>query len=160
MESFKQHEFNAEWVDDKHGPAIMFTQSDGYCEPQTVLAHPWQFRAVCEHFGILPTGDEQARRSIATLTRRLTTLADRIGEVREYVARFSDHEHADLHVELAMLNSLGDLADEWARDAEPLLGSAGPQEAPERAESTAGAPGKRDAARGTGKRSEAQAALL
>lgn len=160
MENFKQHEFNAEWVDDKHGRAIMLTQSDGYCEPQTVLAHPWQFRAVCEHFGILPTGDEHARLSIATLTRRLTTLADRIGEVREYVAKFSDHEHADLHVEMVMLNSLGDLADEWAREAEPLAASAGPQDGPEQAESPKADPGKGAAAKGSRKRTEAQTALL
>lgn len=161
MENFKQHELNAEWVDDKHGPAVMLTQSDdGYCEPQTILVHPWQLRSTCEHFGILPTGDEQARRSIATLTRRITTLADRIGQVREYVARFSDHEHADLHVEMVMLNSLGDLADEWAREADPMAASAGPQDTPERPQSPEDRSGNGAAASGVKNRAETQAALL
>lgn len=155
MENFKQHEFNAEWVDDKHGPAIMLTQSDGYCEPQTVLAHPWQFRAVCEHFNVLPTGDDQARRSISTLTRRLRTLAERIGELREYVATYSDHEHADLHVETVMLNALGDLANEWAEEmndlAPPPAGVETPPQAPERATSPAKHPGKATAPAGAGK---------
>lgn len=116
----KQHEFSAEWVDDKHGPAIMLTQSDGYCEPQMVLVHPWQFRATCEHFGILPTGDEEASRTIARLTRRILALARKIGDLREYVAKYSDHEHADLHVEMVMLNALGDLANEWAEELRDL----------------------------------------
>lgn len=161
MKNFKQHELKAEWVDDEHGPAIILTQSDdGYCEPQTILVHPWQFRAVCEHFNVLPTGDEQARRTIATLTRRLLALANRIGEVRSYVATYSDHGHADLHVEMVMLNGLGDLADEWAAEAAPLEASAGPIVAPEPPQSAGnyGAVGR--VAKPTAKRSAAQPALL
>lgn len=116
--SIKHHEFKAEWVEDEHGPAVMLTQSDeGYSEPQTVLVHPWQLQAVCERFHILPSGDAQTSRTVAALTRRLVALAERIGDLREYVAKHSDHEHADLHVEMVMLNAASDLADEWAREA-------------------------------------------
>lgn len=127
--SLKQHEFKAQWVDDEHGPAVMLTQTDdGYCEPQTVLVHPWQLRAACEHFGILPSGDAPARRSLATSSRRLLTLNERIQDLRDYVARHSDHAHADLHVEMVMLNALGDLAQEWATEAEELAATSGGHE--------------------------------
>lgn len=137
--SIKQHELKAEWIEDKHGPAVMLTQADdGYDDPQTILVHPWQFRAVCEQFGILPTGDAEARRSIARTTRRLLALNERIQDLRHYVATHSDHEHADLLVEMTMLNALGDLADEWAQDAQELAAaSATAEEAQEGAKSGA-----------------------
>lgn len=61
------HHLTAEAVNDEHGKAIMLTQQeDGYNEPNTVLVHPWQLRAVCEQFGIIAS-DPQAAKTIATL---------------------------------------------------------------------------------------------
>lgn len=158
MDNFKQHEFNAEWVEDKSGPAIMLTQSDGYCEPQTVLVHPWQFRAVCEHFGVLPSGDAEARRTIATLTRRLLTLADRVGALREFVAMSAEHEPAALVAQAAMLNSLSDLAGEWAEEARAAARSS--QDAPEPPQSTGEDLGKGTEAAARKKRPQAQPELI
>lgn len=106
----------AEEVNDEHGKAIMLTQQeDGYNEPNTVLLHPWQLRAVCEQFGII-VSDSQAAKTIDTLQRRMVVLRDRIGHLAEWMAQRSDHEHADLTQAVTQLQAMQDLAREWCVD--------------------------------------------
>ena len=107
-----QHQLSAEAVSDEHGPAILLTQQDGIDEPSSVLVHPFQLRAVCEHFGIVAT-DEQGERTIATLQRRMLRLRKRIDNLADWMANHSDHKHADLSYETTQLQALQDLADEW-----------------------------------------------
>lgn len=110
------HHLEAEEVNDKHGRAIMLTQSeDGYNEPNTVLVHPWQLRGVCEQFGII-AADEQAAKTIATLQRRMLVLRGRIDQLAQWMAQHSDHKHADLSHEMTSINALADLAGEWCAD--------------------------------------------
>lgn len=110
------HHLSAEAVNDKHGQAIMLTQQeDGYNEPNTVLVHPWQLRAVCEQFGIIAS-DPQAAKAIATLQRRMKALHVRIEALADWMARHSDHRHADLSYETTQLHALLDLAGEWCAD--------------------------------------------
>lgn len=120
MQALKHHELKAEWVEDKHGPAVMLTQEDGWGddEDHSIIVHPHQLRLVCAHFGIL-AGDEQATKTIATLRRRLLALRDRINSLSEYMATYSDHRHADLSHELTNITALSDLADEWCADFLP-----------------------------------------
>lgn len=115
MKPLKQHEVKAAWVDDEHGAAVMLTQAEGWDSEQTVIVAPTQLRAVCEHFGILAR-DERAAKTIATLQRRMLGLSERIGELQDYMARFSDHKHTDLTYEMLSLNALADLASEWCAD--------------------------------------------
>lgn len=120
------HHLTAEPVDDehgtaRHGTAIMLTQhDDGYDEPSTVLAHPFQLRAVCEQFGIIAS-DPQAAKTIATLQRRMVKLRERIDDLADWMAKHSDHEHADLSYETSQLRALQDLAGEWCADFEEGL---------------------------------------
>ncbi len=114
------HHLTVEEVKDEHGPAIMLTQQDGIEEPQSVLLHPWQLRAVCEQFNIL-TSDRQAAKTIATLQRRMEGLRERIDDLTCWMAKHSDHEHADLTYEMTQLRALRDLADEWCADFEEGL---------------------------------------
>lgn len=116
-DNLTHHNLKAEWVSDKHGTAVMLTQQDesGCYEPSTVLVHPWQLRAVCEQFGLV-AANPVAARNIATLTRRMVALRDRIESLRDYMAEFSDHDHADLSAEMTRINALADLACEWCRD--------------------------------------------
>ena len=94
----------------------MLTQhDDGYDEPSTVLAHPFQLRAVCEQFGIIAS-DPQAAKTIATLQRRMKALHERIEALADWMARHSDHRHADLSHETTQLHALLDLAGEWCAD--------------------------------------------
>jgi hypothetical protein len=112
---FTHHHLTAEEVNDEHGPAIMLTQQCGLEEPQTVLVHPWQLRAVCEQFGIIAS-DPQASKTIATLQRRMVSLRERIDDLTYWMAKHSDHKHADLTYEMTQLRALQDLAGEWCGD--------------------------------------------
>lgn len=109
------HHLTAEEVNDEHGSAIMLTQQEGIDEPQTVLVHPWQLRAVCEQFGIIAS-DPQTAKTIATLQRRMKGLHGRIEALADWMARHSDHRHADLSYETTQLHALLDLAGEWCAD--------------------------------------------
>ena len=114
------HHLSAGAVNDKHGPAIMLTQQDGIEEPQSVLVHPWQLRAVCEQFDLIAS-DQQAAQTISTLQRRMVGLHDRIDDLADWMAKHSDHEHADLSYETTQLRALQDLAGEWCADFEEGL---------------------------------------
>lgn len=115
------HHLTAELVNDEHGKAIMLTQQeDGYNEPSTLLAHPFQLRAVCEQFGIIAS-DQQAAKTIATLQRRMVGLRERIDDLAYWMANHSDHKHADLSYETTQLRALQDLAGEWCADFEAGL---------------------------------------
>lgn len=114
------HHLAAEQVNDKHGEAILLTQQDGIEEPHSVLVHPWQLRAVCEGFGIIAS-DQQAAKTIGTLQRRMVGLHDRIEALADWMARHSDHAHADLSYETTQLHALLDLAGEWCADFEEGL---------------------------------------
>ena len=109
------HHLTAEAVNDQHGHAILLTQQDGIEEPQSVLVHPWQLRAVCEQFGIIAS-DPQAAKVIATLQRRMKALHERIEALADWMAKNSDHRHADLSYETTQLDALLDLAGEWCAD--------------------------------------------
>ena len=106
------HHLSAEQFNDEHGTAIMLTQQDGIEEPQSVLVHPFQLRAVCEQFGIIAS-DRQAAKTIDTLQRRMAGLRDRIDDLADWMAKHSDHAHADLSYETTQLRALQDLAGEW-----------------------------------------------
>ena len=110
------HHLTAEEVNDEHGKAIMLTQQeDGYNEPNTVLVHPFQLRAVCEQFGIIAS-DSQAAKSIATLQRRIQGLHERIEALADWMTQHSDQRHADLAYEITQLQALQDIAREWCAD--------------------------------------------
>ena len=103
---------SAELVSEECGHAIMLTQQDGIDEPHTVLVHPWQLRAVYEQFGII-ANDPHAAKTIVTLQRRMVGLHERIEALADWMAKNSDHKHADLSYETTQLHALLDLAVEW-----------------------------------------------
>lgn len=115
MSKLTHHHLTAEALNDQHGQAILLSQQDGIEEPQSVLVHPWQLRAVCEQFGIIAS-DPQAAKAIATLQRRMKALHARIEALADWMARHSDHRHADLSYETTQLHALLDLAGEWCAD--------------------------------------------
>lgn len=120
------HDLVAEEVNDEHGQAILLTQQDGLEEPRSVIAHPWQLRAVCEHFGIVAS-DEQAAKTIHTLQRRMKGLLGRIEHLAGWMTNHSDQRHADLSYEITQLQALQDLASEWCGDfADNLRTEGGP----------------------------------
>lgn len=115
-DTLQHHELTAEWVNDNQGKAIMLTQpADNYDEPDTVLIHPWQLRAVCEQFGIIAS-DPQAAKTIATLTRRLVVLRDRIDHLSDWLVNQSDSRHADLSYEQTYASATADIAYEFCAE--------------------------------------------
>lgn len=119
IETIKHHNLRAEVIEDQYGLGVVLTQEDdGYCEPQTIVIHPWQLRSVCEHLGIVPTGDKLAHKTIAQMARRLSVLNERIVELRDYMTQFSDHEHADLSKEMTRIDAIALLSEQWAVEVE------------------------------------------
>ena len=116
IDTLTHHELTAEWVDDNRGKAILLTQpADNYDDPGTVLVHPWQLRAVCEQFGITAS-DPQTARTIATLTRRLHLLRERIDFMADWLANHSDSKHADLSYEQTYARATADIAEEFCAE--------------------------------------------
>ena len=125
MTAFTHHHMSAEQINDAQGPAIMLTQQDDYSEPSTVLLHPWQLRAVCEQFGIIAS-DSQAAKTIATLTRRLMVLHDRIEHLANFLANHSDSKHADLTYEQTYAMATADIAAEFCAELTDSPANAAP----------------------------------
>ena len=131
MTDFTHHHLTAEQFSDKEGLAIMLTQQEGIDEPDTIVVHPWQLRAVCEQFGLI-AGDPQAAKTIATLQRRMLLLRDRIEHLRHWLCNLSDSEHADLAYEQSHICGTADMADEFCvnfADKELSGGAPAPAEA-------------------------------
>lgn len=116
---FTHHELTAEMFTDNNGPAIMLTQQDGCEEPASVLLHPWQLRAVCEQFGIIAS-DTQAEKTIATLTRRLLAMRDRVDHLAHFLANHSDSKHADLSYEQTYATATADITAEFCAELEDV----------------------------------------
>lgn len=117
-ESLTHHAIKASRIEDAHGPAILLEQ-DGTTEAYSVILHPWQLLAVCQHFGLI-AGTGEAQKAIRTLQRRLVALDDRIQDLAHYVAEYSDHDHADLTTEMERLRALADLSSEWVAEMQDV----------------------------------------
>lgn len=142
------HHLRVEWLNDKHGPAIMLTQQDGYDEANEVMVHPWQLRGLCEHFGLV-IADPQAERAIATLQRRMLALRNRIDELGQLMTNFGDSDTNSL--ELNAITMLAGLADEWCADF---------QDTPTQVSATAAHPAPAAAQPATAQATPTQAPLL
>ena len=128
-----QHHLTAEWIDDEHGRAIMLTQQEDSChDAVTIVLHPTQLRAVCEQLGLV-ANNEQSAKTIATLTRRLQALADRVHFLADYLANNSDHKHADLDYETTYARATSDIAYEFCAELEDVQTcTEAPRQAPDR----------------------------
>ncbi len=131
---FKHHDLTAE----RTGDEIRLTQQTDYSEPDMVMLHPWQLRAVCEEFGLIAS-DPTTAKHIATLERRLLVLADRIGHLADYLTNHSDTTHADLNYEQTYANATAEIAGEFVAELDGVqTGTEPPEQAPERVEPSAG----------------------
>jgi hypothetical protein len=92
------------------GLHVRLQQQDGLDEPNIILLHPWQVRAVCQQLG-LAVGDEEASRTIAKLCRWLRLLHGRVTELAHHLAHFSDTAHADLSFEQQHAAATAHIAD-------------------------------------------------
>ncbi|MBP6853635.1 MAG: hypothetical protein KA164_18715 [Rhodoferax sp.] len=111
---------------------ILLEQDDNSGNIASVAIHPIHLRYMAEKFGLVETGDPHARKTVATLTRRLFLLRDRIDHLGDYLTNNSDHAHANLDYELTYITATAALADEFCAELdEPAasVDSSGPASA-------------------------------
>lgn len=123
-------ELNIELMEDKQGSLILLEQDSGG-NLDRIAIHPIHIRYMAEKFGLIPTSDPQAARTIATLERRLRVLRDRIDELADYLSNHSDRKHADLSYEMTYANATADIAAEFVAELDGVL-TEPPKQAPER----------------------------
>lgn len=126
MTTIKHHGLVVQRLDDD---ILLLTQrADHLAAPASIRMSAGQLRAVCDQLGI--ARDPQSRRAIAGLQRRLLGLHERIEALADWMARHSDHKHADLSYETTKLHALLDLATEWCEDFAEAEPSAAPASTP------------------------------
>jgi hypothetical protein len=108
-------ELTIELVDDSNGSHILLEQNSGG-NIDRVAIHRVQLRYMAEKFGLIEASDPQATKTIATLTRRLLVLRERIDHLGNYLAQHSDHDDANLDYELTYITATAEIADEFCAD--------------------------------------------
>ena len=109
-------ELKIEHLTDGMGDGLILLEQNSSGNIDRVAIHPVQLRYMAEKMGLVESSDPQAQKTIATLTRRLHVLRDRIGFLADWMAKHSDHKHADLSFELTHLDTMADLAHEFCED--------------------------------------------
>ena len=104
-----------ELMNDSHGSLILLEQ-DSCGNLDRVAIYPLHLRYMAEKMGLIETSDPTAQKTIATLQRRMLALRDRIEGLADWMAKYSDHKHADLSHETTRLYAMADLAREWCHD--------------------------------------------
>jgi hypothetical protein len=85
-----------------------------------VLIHPSQVVLLAERMGILPVIDEDAKHTIARLTRRLRLLADRIDCQHTDLLGVAEKGHECVDEELAYAEASYEIASEFIADLPPV----------------------------------------
>lgn len=107
-----------ELMDDGIGEGLIILEQDDSGNVDRVAIHPLHLRYMAEKMGLIETSDPQAAKTIATLTRRMRLLRDRIDRLHNYLVNHSDHKHAALSYEVTYATACIDLADEFCADFE------------------------------------------
>jgi hypothetical protein len=114
-------EIKIEFMADGLGDGLILLEQDSCGNIDRVAIHPIHLRYMAEKAGLVETTDPQALRTIATLSRRLMVLRDRIDHLSDYLTHQSDHDHANLDYELTYITATADIANEFCADlGEPL----------------------------------------
>jgi hypothetical protein len=121
----KHHGLIVERLDDD---VLLLSQKASPMGPVDIRIGAGQLRAICDQLGIVR--DPQSRRTIAGLQRRMLVLHERIEALADWMARHSDHKHADLTYETTKLHALLDLAAEWVQDFDEAEPSTAPASTP------------------------------
>lgn len=108
-------ELNIEPMTDERGSLILLEQDSGG-NLDRVAIHPLHLRHMAERFGLIASGDPEARRTISSLARRLHVLHGRINHLAEWLAIHPDHERADLSYEKTYARATADIAHEFCAE--------------------------------------------
>ena len=103
-------ELKIEMTDDGQDDGLILLEQDSCGNIDRVAIHPIHLRYMAEKMGLVEASDPTAAKTIATLQRRMVALRDRIETLADWMARYSDHKHADLSHETTQLDAMADLA--------------------------------------------------
>ena len=96
------------------GENIQLEQDAGCGEVSRITLHRTQVALLAEQMGVVRAPlDVEAAQTIATLTRRLNVLRDRIDHMAHWLANHSDSRHADLTYEQTYATATADIANEF-----------------------------------------------
>jgi hypothetical protein len=115
-----------ELMTDEQGSLIILEQ-DSCGNVDRVAIHPIHIRHMAEKMGLIEANDPTARKTIATLTRRLLALNDRIIHLDYWLTNHSDSKHADLSYEQTYAMATADIAAEFCAE---LVGTEPPAMTP------------------------------
>ena len=107
-----------ELMADGQGDGLILLEQDSGGNLDRVAIHPLHLRYMAEKMGLIETSDPTTQKTIVTLQRRMVALRDRIESMADWMAKYSDHKHADLSYETTQLDAMADLAREWCHDFE------------------------------------------
>lgn len=114
-------------------------ENESMGDSYAVDIHPMHLRHIAEKMGLVESGDPQAQKTIAMLTRRLESLSDRVHFLADYLANHSDHKHADLDYETTYARATSDIAYEFCAELEGVQPcTEPPKQAPESVKPVAG----------------------
>lgn len=105
---------------------LILQQTDYSGQTDRLAIHRWQVRFLAEQMGLLPAateGEAEARRQVATLTRRMLLLHSRMAQLHAWLAEQPDYEAADINVEVSYSAGTMALADEFLADMPDGRGS-------------------------------------
>lgn len=105
-----------EHIADGVGDGLILLTQDNCGNTDSVAIHPIHIRYMAEKMGLIQTIDPKAQNTIATLTRQLLALRERIDHLADWLANHSDHKHADLSYELTYANATADIAEAFCYD--------------------------------------------
>lgn len=117
-----------ELMDDSKASLILLEQDSGG-NIDRVAIHPIHLRYMAEKMGLVESSDPQAAKTIATLTRRLHSLRDRIEHLHDYLVNHSDHKHGDLSYEVTYATACIDIAEEFCCELVDATPDAAPAKA-------------------------------
>ena len=105
-------------IEQQDDGTLMLEQQNGFQDPDCINVHGLHVRHLAEQMGLIGKIDPDAQKTIATLTRRLLLLRDRIVTLHDFLLNHSDHKHADLSYERTYATATADIADELCHGLE------------------------------------------
>lgn len=105
-----------EQLDPSNGDGLIVLEQDTCGNVDRVAIHPLHVRHLAEKFGLVPSCDLEAARTIATMTRRMRSLAERVQHLNDWMHEHSDTRHADFTYEQSYSQATTDLAIEFCHE--------------------------------------------
>ena len=102
-----------EQLDPSNSDGLILLEQDSCGNVDRVAIHPLHVRHLAEKFGLVPTCGLEAARTIATITRRMRLLAERVQHLNDWLREQSDTRHADFTYEQTYSQATADLATEF-----------------------------------------------